>query len=117
MKAFSMRTALIAAAGGEKRRHLIRSLCWIALVFVAFPTLADGDRERALRAVEQGHALHLSEILAKVRPDLGGEIVGVSFKEQQERWIYEFKVIEPTGRLVEVYVDATTARILKRETD
>jgi uncharacterized membrane protein YkoI len=83
----------------------------------ASPAVADGDHERAQRAVDQGHALHLSDILAKVRPDLGGEIVGVSFKEQQERWIFEFKVIEPTGRLVEVYVDAATARILKRKTD
>ena len=102
-----------------RRRDLVRSACWIGLVFAAGPALAgrDYDRESAERAVEMGQALHLSDILAKVRPGLGGDIVGISFGQHRGRWIYEFKVVEPTGRLVEVYVDAATARILKRDSE
>jgi len=81
------------------------------------PVLADRDRdyERARRAVERGEALALADILTRVRSDLGGEIMGVSFERKRDRWIYEFKVIDPAGRLWEVYVDASTAAILKRE--
>jgi uncharacterized membrane protein YkoI len=64
-----------------------------------------------------GEALPLVDILAKVRRDLGGEIVGVSFERKQDIWLYEFKVVEPGGRLVEVYVDAASGRLLKREAD
>ena len=49
--------------------------------------------------------------------DLGGEIVGVSFERKQDIWLYEFKVVEPGGRLVEVYVDAASGRVLKQEAD
>jgi uncharacterized membrane protein YkoI len=57
----------------------------------------------------------LSDILARVRPELGGEVVGVAFRRKRDLWIYEFRIITPAGRLDEIYVDAATAHILKRE--
>ena len=78
------------------------------------------DHDRAREALERGEALPLADILARVRPELGGEVVGVSFERDRgngSRWIYEFKVIRPDGRLVEVDVDARTARVLKREAE
>lgn len=101
------------------RRDLIRFASWGAAALVTAPALADRDREHeeARRAVELGEALPLIDILAKVRRDLGGEIVGVSFKRKEGLWLYKFKVVEPGGRLVEVYVDAASGRVLKREAD
>ena len=78
----------------------------------------DRDHDRAREALERGEALPLAEVLARVRPELGGEVVGVDFeRERGGRWVYEFTVIGPTGRLVEVYVDAATARVLSRRTE
>jgi uncharacterized membrane protein YkoI len=48
-----------------------------------------------------------------VRSQLGGEVVGVSFKRKRDGWVYEFKVIGSSGQLTEVYVDAASAEILK----
>ena len=75
------------------------------------------DHDQGRRAVERGEALPLTDILARVRPGLGGEVVGVSFERKRDRWVYELKVIESGGRLVQVYVDAASAEILKRERD
>ncbi len=100
------------------RRDLIRFASWGAAALAASPAIADrNEHDSARRAVERGEALPLVDILAKVRPDLGGEIVGVSFKRKQDHWLYEFKVVEPGGRLVEVYVDAASGRVLEREAD
>ncbi len=77
----------------------------------------DHDHDSARHAVEHGEALPLSDILARVRPELGGEVVGVAFRRKVGRWVYEFRVIAPAGRLDEVYVDAATAEILRRESD
>lgn len=77
----------------------------------------DRDHERARRALEEGRARPLAEILARVEDRLGGEVVGVEFEREKGRYVYEFKVIAPNGRLQEVYVDALTAEILKREED
>jgi uncharacterized membrane protein YkoI len=73
------------------------------------------DHDRARHAVERGEAQPLSDILAQVGPDLGGEVVGVAFRRQAGRWLYEFRVIAPTGQMTEVYVDAATVRIMQRE--
>lgn len=101
------------------RRDLIRFASWGAAALAASPVLADrsGEHDSARHAVELGEALPLVDILAKVRHDLGGEIVGISFKRKHDLWLYEFKVVEPSGRLVEVYVDAASGRVLKRELD
>lgn len=109
-----------------RRRGLIRlagGLCAAACgtLGAAAPTAAlaalrrERDHDRAREALERGEALPLADILARVRPELGGEVVGVSFEREGGRWIYEFKVIEPTGRMVEVKVDAATARVLRRQ--
>ena len=73
------------------------------------------DHDRARRAVERGEARPLSDILTQVRPALGGEVAGVDFRRKSGRWIYEFRVLSPAGQMTEVYVDASTADILKRE--
>jgi peptidase YpeB-like protein len=73
------------------------------------------DHDRARLAVERGEAQPLSDILAQVRPALGGEVVGVAFRRKANRWLYEFRVIDPAGRMTEVYVDAATAEIVRRE--
>jgi uncharacterized membrane protein YkoI len=116
--AFPCRRSLVRLAGG---------LCAAAAGGIFAPAAAlagasrrERDHERARAALERGEALPLADILARVRPELGGEVVGVSFERDRGnggRWIYEFKVIRPDGRLVELDVDARTARVLKREAE
>jgi uncharacterized membrane protein YkoI len=104
-------------------RRALFGLC-LAAASLPFAALAkpgdddDGphlDHDSARHAVERGEALPLSDILERVRPELGGEVVGVAFHRRASRWIYEFRVIASAGRLNEVYVDAATAQIIKRE--
>jgi len=73
------------------------------------------DHDRARRALEEGRALPLAAILNRVGNRLGGEVVGVEFEREHGRYVYEFRVITPAGRLREVYVDAMTAEILNGE--
>jgi uncharacterized membrane protein YkoI len=75
----------------------------------------DGDHDRARRALAEGRARPLSEILVLLEGRLGGEMVGVRFKRKGGRYVYELKVVTPSGRLREVYVDAMTASILSSE--
>lgn len=75
------------------------------------------DHVRARRALEEGRARPLSEILDRVRDQLGGEVIGVKFDRENGRYVYEFKVVTPAGRLREVQVDALTAQVLKSEED
>lgn len=95
----------------------------IAIVLFACAGLtarADNDaredrvqREALRQAVESGQIRPLSDVLSAVRDDLEGELVGVEIEHEDGAWIYEFRVARPGGRLVELYVDAATARIVK----
>ena len=75
------------------------------------------DHDRARRALEEGQARPLADILAEVRPRLGGEVIDVEFEREDGRYVYELKVITPAGQLREIEVDALTAEILEDKED
>lgn len=80
----------------------------------------DGEEERQQlevmrEAVERGEAKSLSEILEIARKSRSGEVVGVEFEMKGRMWIYEVKIAEKTGRIVELHVNAATGQILKVE--
>lgn len=75
------------------------------------------DHDDARRLLERGDIQPLSDILARVQDDLPGRIIATEFEREDGAYVYEFKVVDPTGRVREVYVDAATARILKVEDD
>lgn len=77
----------------------------------------DNDHDRARHALEEGYARPLGEIMELIGDQLGGKVVGIEFHGRRHRYIYEFRVITPDGVLIEVYVDALTGKILKREVD
>jgi uncharacterized membrane protein YkoI len=74
----------------------------------------DDDRERrdaVRRANEAGEVLPLSEILRRVRGQVAGDIAGIDVEQEHGRWHYEFRVIDRTGRVLEVVVDARTGAV------
>jgi uncharacterized membrane protein YkoI len=75
------------------------------------------DRNLASQALQQGKVRPLAEILDKVRAQLGGEVIGLKFKEKDGRYIYKLKVVTPSGQLRKVSVDATTGAIVKSKDD
>lgn len=77
----------------------------------------DEDHDRAMEALQQGRVRPLAEILAEVGPDLGGQVVGVEFDDEEGAYLYEFTVVTDDGRLRKVYVDATSGRIVDFEDD
>jgi uncharacterized membrane protein YkoI len=95
---------------------LFLALCLVAPASVSHAD-EDGDHELAREALEHMNAMPLADILAKVRPKLPGKIIGIEFDEDGGRYVYEFKVLDKKGQLVEAYVDALTGKILKIEDD
>jgi len=77
----------------------------------------DHAYDRARRAVDRGETLPIAEILERLKTRVPGEVVGVEFEHEHGRWVYEFKVIDNRGRLLEVYVDAQTGAVLSMEED
>jgi uncharacterized membrane protein YkoI len=101
-----LRPALLALAAG--------------LAF-ASPAFAHGDRGRsgdhddALRAVETRQALPLTRIMSIAQEAVPGEIVEIELDNQNDRLIYEVKILARNGRVREVEIDARTGAVLQVE--
>ena len=75
------------------------------------------DHDRARAALERGEVRPLEEILAAAAAEVPGEVVELELEREHGRWVYELKVIAPDGRVLEVLVDAASARVLGWERD
>lgn len=98
------------------------SLFFLAMLTAVLPGHADEDGDRTeerlsrnavRRAVERGEAKPLSEILKIVQAAHPGDIVGIELEGHSDNWIYEIKIADRKGRLIEVYVEAASGRTLR----
>jgi uncharacterized membrane protein YkoI len=69
------------------------------------------ERDEMRHLVERGEIRPLSEILSVIREKLPGDVVGVEIERKNGRWLYEFRVVDPQGRLFEAHVDARSAAV------
>jgi uncharacterized membrane protein YkoI len=74
----------------------------------------DDDRsyDRARRAVERGDVMPVVEVMRHLRARVEGDIVATEYEYEFGRWVYEFKVVDPQGRLRKVHVDAATGELV-----
>lgn len=75
------------------------------------------DQDAALEALQRGEVRPLAEILRQLQSKIAGEIVETEFENKKGIWIYELKIISPSGRMREIEVDAANGRILRTEDD
>src|SRR5262245_17162125 len=77
------------------------------------------DHDLARKALLEGRIRPLTEITEVVRSKVPGEILSVQIEvdDQKGRFVYEFDIITPAGKLKEVDIDAATATILNIEED
>jgi uncharacterized membrane protein YkoI len=95
----------------SRRFPVFAVLAAIALVIAAHAPAEARDHDAVRHAVERGEIRSLSDILAAVRGKLPGEVVGVEIEQKNGRWLYEFRIVDGQGRLLEAIVDARTGEI------
>jgi len=83
------------------------------------PQWEDDDHayDRARRAVDRGETLPIEEVLQRLEAQVPGEVIGIEFERDHARWVYEFKIIDGGGGLLEVTVDAKTGTVLFTQGD
>lgn len=103
----------------------------LAACFVLYPVVAlsetaqDDDDDvndarehyEAREALRLGKVRPLDQIIAAVRKEISGDIIEIEFERNDGRYVYELEIIDPSGRIIEVEVDAKSAEILEREED
>ncbi|WP_043366163.1 PepSY domain-containing protein [Belnapia sp. F-4-1] len=86
------------------------------LALLLLPTAAradDDDQDRARAAVERGEIRPLSRILAELERRFVGQVVDTDLDRDDGRWVYEFKLLPPSGRMYRVKMDAATGGVIE----
>ena len=99
-------------------RRLLLALPLVLAPAVLTPVVAarcgePTDAELARTAVERGEIRPLADILAAVEARYEGQVIATELEHHHDRWIYEFKLLPPTGRIYKVRVDATSGQLLE----
>ena len=92
-------------------RTMFLGIASAAVLSITAALAESHDQDAARQAVESGEIRPLADILAAVRAKLPGEVVGVEIESEKGHWIYEFRVLDRSGRLFEVYVDPRSGAI------
>ena len=110
----------------EKSRYLTAcAILLAAAVLLSWPQDRARSDEDRYRSGESRHddvyrhrssrdILPFKDILRRVRPHIDGEIIETEFEFEDGMPVYEFKYIDGSGRVMELYVDARDGRILKK---
>ena len=104
-----------------RRRLLALLLCALAAA-VAGPAAQASDRhdhERARAAVQAGEVLPLAVLLERLQRTHPGQVLELELERDDAapaagaRWIYEIKLLQASGQLLKLDVDAATGRVLE----
>lgn len=77
---------------------------------------ADADQDRARAAVRAGEAMPLPALLERVQRSHPGQVLRVELEQDDGRWIYELRLLQPDGRLLKLEVDARSGEVLEAKT-
>jgi uncharacterized membrane protein YkoI len=73
----------------------------------------DSAYELARQAVGRGEALPLHEVRHYLQRVAPGKVVATQYEFEFDRWVYEFKVVDPQGRLRKVHIDARSGELIR----
>lgn len=87
----------------------------LAAMLLAAPAGAAGrrDHEQARAALAAGQIRPLAELLAEVERRFEGRVIATELERDDGRWIYEFRLVPPSGRMFMLKLDAATGALIR----
>jgi uncharacterized membrane protein YkoI len=71
------------------------------------------SQDCALDAFKSGEIKPLSDVLAAARAKVPGEVVKIELDREDGIWVYEIKILVPSGKRRKVEINASTLAIIK----
>ena len=71
------------------------------------------EQDCAREAFVKGEIRPLTEVLKAVREKVPGDIIEIELDREDGIWVYEVKVLPPSGRRKKLEIDARTLEIIK----
>lgn len=99
-----------------RSQPVLSTLAVVLAMVLARPTaFANSEQDRARAAVQAGKVLSLKTVLDRLEREHPGQVLEVELEQDDGRWIYEIKLLQPGGRLVKLEVDAASGAVRQRK--
>ncbi|WP_283193285.1 PepSY domain-containing protein [Rhizobium sp. AN80A] len=96
---------------------MVRLIAISLLVCATSYAQAAEDSDLAREAMKRGEILPLSRILSIAEQVTGGRMMDLELDRHGGRYVYDLKMIDTKGQMIELKLDASNGRILELETD
>jgi len=73
----------------------------------------DHSYDKARKALSRGDILPIDHIFRHLKKQVAGDVVSTYFEFEYGQWVYEFKIIDPQGRLMIIHLDAGTGHLIQ----
>jgi uncharacterized membrane protein YkoI len=80
-------------------------------------TEKDGDQDFAIQALRRGEILPLNRILALATRRVPGDVLKVKLERRRGEVVYEVKILERSGRVQELHLNARSGAVLAVEAE
>ena len=87
----------------------------VAATTVTTDVVADDDHEQARQLKESGQILSLEKILKSAQSVHSGRVIEVELDNEKGRYVYEVELLDEGGEVWELYFDAASGELIKRE--
>ncbi len=94
------------------RLALVAAVCWAAVVPLSHAGGKD-DHERARAAVQAGKVLPPPVVPERLQRTHPGQVLELELELDNDRWVYEIRLMQADGQLLKLELDAATAEVLK----
>ena len=98
-----------------KRTVVVVLMASLAALLIMNRTSYADDHERALELQKSGEILALEQILAISRQQIEGRVLEVELERERGVLIYELEILDDTGQVWELKLDATNGELIQRE--
>ncbi|MEW6324765.1 MAG: PepSY domain-containing protein [Nitrospirota bacterium] len=97
-----------------RRRTIGLLLAALAAAWMIVPSaaVADDDHEEATELQEAGVILPLADILARAQAIRPGRVIETELEREDGRYLYELEILDDTGVVWEMTLDAATGEPL-----
>jgi len=91
--------------------------CASVFLLVTSAAFADSDYDRAQQLREAGEILPLETILEKLHSSHPGKVLEVELENEHGQVIYEIEILDDTGKVQKIKVNAKTGEQLRQAKD
>lgn len=96
-----------------KRSYALAILTLLGILHTPASWGDSSDHDRARAALTAGEIMPLRQLLEQVEKNYPGQVIEVELEHDDQRWVYEIKLLRAGGAMTKLKLDAKNGSLIK----